>query len=319
VTVTGMTVGAATAGGSVTVQTSADVLPSNAVSSGAVGGAVILSSFIISAVDIFAGQMPVNAIVIFTTTAGGAIGNGGSLTISFPVGFFIANSSAVLNALINSQRVTGTFSGSSSFVFPVQTGIPVVSSGTSVVVVVAGLTLGAATSGGSVTVQTSADVLMSNVIQSGRINAPPSNPTPASDSNSNGVLPAGSVAVSGGGIAGIVIGCFVASILIVIAFYRYQSAILRFLRRGFRIGRPGTGDQHQMVFLGVFECMKPLHALFASQVLQVNIAFTDPVSTSSAGIIQVRIFHTLLLCIKCTAFRFVDNLIFYIQNQHADL
>ena len=52
--------------------------------------AVFLTSFVVAGGDRFAGRAAVAATFAFTTSAGGAIVNG-SVTLSFPAGFFVAN------------------------------------------------------------------------------------------------------------------------------------------------------------------------------------------------------------------------------------
>ncbi|NBU65652.1 MAG: hypothetical protein EBS29_14290, partial [Chloroflexia bacterium] len=82
--------GAATAGNStgITIATSADPTASSGASSGVIGGQVTNTSFEIAASDRVAGKTPAAATVSFTTSAGGALATGSTITLTYPWGFF---------------------------------------------------------------------------------------------------------------------------------------------------------------------------------------------------------------------------------------
>jgi hypothetical protein len=165
VTLAGCTLGPARAAGDVTVQTSADPIPSNAVASGVIGGAVTSVSFGIAADEHVAGRTNVAATFSFTPSAGGA--SPISVTLNYPPGFF--SPSATPNATSSSVDtiLTPETPGVTSIVLSV-TGTAL-SAATAVTVTLAGCTLGPARVAGGVTVQTSADPIPSNAVASGVI------------------------------------------------------------------------------------------------------------------------------------------------------
>jgi len=87
VTLTGFTMGSPTAGGDITVQTSADPFSSLPQASGVIGGRPLLSSFNISSSDRVAGRR-VTFTLSFTPSAGGALAPGGKITLNYPSNFF---------------------------------------------------------------------------------------------------------------------------------------------------------------------------------------------------------------------------------------
>jgi hypothetical protein len=89
VTVTGLIMsGTPTAGGNVSVATSADQTASSGVASGVIGGEVTNASFAIAASDRVAGKASAAATFSFTTTAGGALATSSNITLTYPSGFF---------------------------------------------------------------------------------------------------------------------------------------------------------------------------------------------------------------------------------------
>jgi hypothetical protein len=89
VTLTGLKMGAASAAGNITVQTSADPVPSYPpVSSGVIGGAVTSVMFDVAAADRLAGKAGVAATFSFVITAGGALVANSKITLSYPANLF---------------------------------------------------------------------------------------------------------------------------------------------------------------------------------------------------------------------------------------
>jgi len=165
VTVTGLTMGAATAGSSngVTIATSVDQTASSGVSSGGIGGQVTSPSFAIATSDRVAGESSAAATFSFTTTAGGALAIGSTITLTYPSGFFSGTGSpaATINGVSGGAVATPT-----STQIVVTTGAAVAAS-SGVTVTVTGLTMGAATAGSSngVTIATSVDQTASSGVK----------------------------------------------------------------------------------------------------------------------------------------------------------
>jgi hypothetical protein len=175
VTLTGFTMGAATAGGDVTVQTSVDVIKSGVQASGVIGGQPSLSLFAVAASDRVAGKASAAATFSFTTTAGGALATSSTITLTYPSGFF-TTAEGTLGVLI-SGGATGTM------VAPTATQIVITITGgtiavsTAVTVTVTGRTMGSATAGGSIFIATSADQTASAGVSSGVIGGQPTLPS----------------------------------------------------------------------------------------------------------------------------------------------
>ena len=189
VTLTGLTMGAASAGGSVTVQTNADSAVSAAVASGVIGGAVTSVSFSVVSIDRVAGKAQVDATFAFKTTAGGELAAGGFITLTFPTGFF--SSTGTPGVSISGGGTTGSAATPTSTRIVITTATQAIAASTTVTVTVTGLTMGAATSGDStgITIATSADPTASVGVSSGSIQeqvttSPPSTPSYSSDTSS---------------------------------------------------------------------------------------------------------------------------------------
>jgi hypothetical protein len=171
ITVTGLTVGVATGGSSngITVATSADQTASIGVSSGVIGGQVTSVSFTMATSDHVAGQTSAAATFSFTTTAGGALAAGSTITLTYPSGFVAA--SALIGAQISGGVLTGSVAAPTSTRIVITTATQAILASTAVTITVTGLTVGVATGGSSngITVATSADQTASIGVSSGVI------------------------------------------------------------------------------------------------------------------------------------------------------
>jgi hypothetical protein len=154
-TLSGLTMGAATAGSptGITVSTDADTVASTGAASGVIGGAPLQPSFTIQASDRVAGKKPVLATFGFTSTAGGSLGVDGVITLNYPSGFF--ESGAQISAV--SQGITLNTAASGVSFTAVTVVFGTIASPNAVVITLTGFAMDAATAGGNVTVQTSAD------------------------------------------------------------------------------------------------------------------------------------------------------------------
>jgi len=162
----GIVIGTASAGGNITVQTSADPLASLPQASGVLGGRPLLSSFSIALSDRVAGRTAAVATFSFTPTVGGALATNGSITLNYPAGFF---ASGLITAQLSAPGVSLTVAppGASSVTMTVTGGT--FAAATAVTVTLAGFTMGSPTAGGDITVQTSADPFASLPQASGAI------------------------------------------------------------------------------------------------------------------------------------------------------
>jgi hypothetical protein len=167
VTISGFVMGAVTSGGQITVQTSSDVLASEAVSSGFIKGQVLGLSLSIDASERFEGKTNVPVILSFTPTT--PIPIGGTFTLAYPSGFFAP--SVTPKILAGSSGVPGLTGTSSNTTAPF---IVILTLGAAIpalpfTVTISGLTMGKVTAGSLCTVQTSQDVLPSVAVDSGSI------------------------------------------------------------------------------------------------------------------------------------------------------
>jgi hypothetical protein len=170
VTVGGLTMGNTTMGSnSVTVQTSVDTLPSIAISSGSIGSQVSVVSFGIASINRMATKTSVPVTLGFTSTT--LLNIGGSITLSYPSGFF---SSAVKPTLTSGNSNIANLAGTCSF--PAASNLIITISGASipaakaVTLTITGFTLGAVTTGAvGVFVQTSSDAAESDAVASGAL------------------------------------------------------------------------------------------------------------------------------------------------------
>jgi hypothetical protein len=167
ITLAGFILGLRTFGGSINVQTSADPLVSFALSSGEIFGTPVLSSFSMAAADRVAGKTSAAATFSFSQSLGAPLFPGGTITLSYPQGFF---ASGTITAQVSAAGVTlvAASPGASSIVMTVS-GSYAISAANSVTVTVAGFTMGNRTVGGDVTLQTSNDRLRSVAKASGAI------------------------------------------------------------------------------------------------------------------------------------------------------
>lgn len=172
VTVHGVSMGDATEGVSdgVSVQTSADVAVSLAVSSGAIRGRVTSVAFHIATADRIAGNA--NATVTLTFTPYSAVLDQQFITLNYPHAFlapgvvpFLASSSTAYTA----DNFVFYSTSNSSVVF--QLNAASLSAASQYMVAIGGLTVGAATTGSptGITVQTSSDTGRSVPVNSGSI------------------------------------------------------------------------------------------------------------------------------------------------------
>jgi hypothetical protein len=170
VTISGLTMGSVTAGGvGITVETSADTLPSAAVSSGGIFTQVTFVSFSISSSDRISGKSAVPITFGFSATTPVPIN--GTITLGYPTAFFTSGvtPSAILAGATSIAALTGTCGITTTTYVVITTAAAIIPS-SAVVVTVNGFTLGAVTPGAvGITVSTSADTAASVAISSGAI------------------------------------------------------------------------------------------------------------------------------------------------------
>jgi hypothetical protein len=170
-TVTGLTMGAATAGNStgIIISTSVDQTASFGVSSGVIGGQVTNTSFAIAASDRVAGKTGAAATFSFTTTAGGALAAGSNITLTYPSAFFV--STGTPGVRISGGGPTATAGSPTSTQIVITTATQAIAASTAMTMIVTGLTMGAATAGNStgIIISTSVDQTASFGVSSGVI------------------------------------------------------------------------------------------------------------------------------------------------------
>jgi hypothetical protein len=154
----------------VSVQTSADVAVSLAVSSGAIRGRVTSVAFHIATADRIAGNA--NATVTLTFTPYSTIHDQGFITINYPHAFLTPGVIPVFassNTVYSAENFVFYSTSNSSVVF--QLNAASFSAASQHIVVIGGVTLGAATTGSptGITVQTSSDTGRSVPVNSGSI------------------------------------------------------------------------------------------------------------------------------------------------------
>ena len=152
------------------MQTSADPFASLPQASGVMGGRPLLSSFNISSSDRVAGRR-VTFTLSFTPSAGGALAPGGKITLNYPSNFFAFDSLSPCSMWpCNHIRDptpgvsiqpwgTPTATSASWWSWAGNTGT--LAASTAVNLVFEGFTMGTPSAGGDITVQTSADPLVS--------------------------------------------------------------------------------------------------------------------------------------------------------------
>jgi alpha-tubulin suppressor-like RCC1 family protein len=153
--------------------------------SGSIGGAVDLSSFnIFNTSSLELGKSNVSVTLSFTTTAGGALAAGSTITLNYPLGYF--DTSVTPNGSISTAGVALT-----PISAPGTTSIVITTSGLSiaasafVTVTLSGLKMGSTFVGdGPVTIQTSSDQIASRAMQSGTIKGPSQASTAAAATSS---------------------------------------------------------------------------------------------------------------------------------------
>jgi hypothetical protein len=174
VTVTGLIMsGTPTAGGNVSIVTSADQTASPGVASGVIGGQVTNASFVIAASDRVAGKASAAATFSFTTTAGGALATGSSITLIYLSGFFASSTTPLGAVSFNGTSLTPIGPPTANFIVISISGTTLPAS-TTFVVTLMGLTMGFANEGSEsgVILSTSADAIPSFAIASGCIGCP---------------------------------------------------------------------------------------------------------------------------------------------------
>jgi WD40 repeat protein len=189
VTIQGFTMGSATAGADVSLQSSSDINASAPVASGQIFGQVLNVTFDISLYDRIAGKPSVPLTLGFVPAS--PIPPGGTITVTYPHLFFNLSSrpvqaigkDGIANLTLAFSAVTSTF-------FVITTSGATISA-SSLSLLINGMTMGAASAGGqSVTVRTSMDKLASAAVSSGYIIASISAPA----SSSSGYIPASNYA-----------------------------------------------------------------------------------------------------------------------------
>jgi hypothetical protein len=131
-----------------------------------VTGQTTLNSFTMSQQDRVAGKTVAAATFTFTPSAGGALGVAGMITMNYPSGFFVSGTT-LISAVAQHATFNSVTPGQTSITLTVTTGVIAASS--PITVTLSGFTMGTATAGGNVTVQTSVDVIKSGVQASGFI------------------------------------------------------------------------------------------------------------------------------------------------------
>jgi len=172
VTLSGLRLGPITAGNisGITLSTSADFTPSVGLGSGAIGYAVLNTSFSVGSWDRIAGKSDCEATITFTPSVGGAVVAEGKITLMYPSGFFASGVTATQVALSGGPTVASAApSTATSIVVTLLSGMLVPS--TAVTMRLSGLTMGVANggSGSGITVSTSADLIPSVGTASGFI------------------------------------------------------------------------------------------------------------------------------------------------------
>jgi hypothetical protein len=169
ITLSGLKMGTATAGASngITVSTTLDTIPSTGISSGAIVGVPTAVVFEIAEADRGARRTSVKVTLTFTTFAALAID--GKITLNYPSGFFATSATPTFAAGDASvATMTGTCGAPGATSIVITTGTAGIPAATVFKITLSGATLGAQrnVSLTSITVQTDADVLASNGIDS---------------------------------------------------------------------------------------------------------------------------------------------------------
>jgi hypothetical protein len=178
-----MKTGDASAGGDIHYSTSTDTVRSETMASGVIGGQVTSPSFAIATSDRVAGQPGAAATFSFTTTAGGKLATGGTITLTYPSGFFSSTGTPVV-------QISGDGPPTGKVATPTSTQIVItietlsVAASSAVTVTLKGLTMGAANAGttAGITVTTSVDRTASSDVSSGAIGDVVQNPSFSMDS-----------------------------------------------------------------------------------------------------------------------------------------
>jgi uncharacterized protein YjbI with pentapeptide repeats len=170
VTLSGLKLGYMTAGGPhVTVQTSSELMASQAVESGSISLPITDMTFFIMADDRKAGKMSVPVTVGFTVL--NTVPPGGTITLTYPSGFFMPSVTPAVAAGGSSVAgLTATCGETTATSVVITTAGAAIPSSSVFVFTMDGLTLGALTAGKvGITVQTSTDLLPSDAVESGRL------------------------------------------------------------------------------------------------------------------------------------------------------
>jgi len=169
ITLAGMVMGAATAGSAtgITVTTDTDTIASAGAPSGIINPAVTSVGFVIATAKRVPASTSAALTLSFKTTSVFQIG--GRITLTYPSGFFATGVTPTANAANTASVATMTaISGStSSTSFVITTAVAGIAAGTTFTITISGLTVGAATAGGPVTVQTDTDPAPSPSVLSG--------------------------------------------------------------------------------------------------------------------------------------------------------
>jgi hypothetical protein len=175
ITLSGITMGAATAGVSngITVATTGDSTASTGISSGAIVGIPTSVTFTIANADRGARRTSVKVTLAFTTFA--ALPISGKITLNYPSGFFATTATPTFVAGDASvATMTGTCGAPGATSIVITTGTAGIPAATAFTIILSGATLGAQNNGSStITVQTDTDVVASNGVASGDIRFSP--------------------------------------------------------------------------------------------------------------------------------------------------
>jgi hypothetical protein len=177
ITLSGLTMGAATAGNAtgITVSTDADTVASAGVPSGTISTQPTGVVFTIAAGNRVAAKAQIPVTLAFTATAALAIN--GSITLSYPSGFFATTATPANNAAGTASvaSMTAFSSAPNATQIVISTRVAGIPAATAFTITLSGLTMGAATAGNAtgITVSTDADTVASAGVPSGTISTQP--------------------------------------------------------------------------------------------------------------------------------------------------
>jgi alpha-tubulin suppressor-like RCC1 family protein/serine/threonine protein kinase len=170
VTLSGLTMGLATAGSStgIAVSSTTDPAESNGIPSGPIGNMVLDVDFKMSATDRIASKSGVAVTLSFSVSVGGALDSSSTITFKYPSNFFVPSAEPTVNAS-SALTVQSAATTATSIVMTINSGS--VASAAKVSLTLSGLTMGPDTAGVSsgMKISTSADLFDSSGVPTGVI------------------------------------------------------------------------------------------------------------------------------------------------------